>query len=82
MRLQQLLAQLGYLPLTWTQKANTAAISRTNANAELSAAYSAPAGTFSWKGSYPWNLTDQWKAGSGNILDVGAIRAFESVTTG
>jgi peptidoglycan hydrolase-like protein with peptidoglycan-binding domain len=80
LRLQELLGQLGYLPLTWTQKAKTAAISPSNANAELSAAYQAPAGTFTWKSGYPSNLTDQWQAGSANMLDVGAIRAFESVT--
>jgi peptidoglycan hydrolase-like protein with peptidoglycan-binding domain len=78
-RLQQLLSQLGYLPLTWTPKSGTV-ISPGNANAELSAAYRPPAGTFSWTGSYPSALTNQWKAGSANILDVGAIRAFESVT--
>jgi hypothetical protein len=76
MRLQQLLVQLGYLPLTWTSRS---VISPANARAELSAAYSAPAGTFSWPGSYPWNLKDQWKAGSDNMLDTGAIWAFESV---
>ena len=80
LRLQQLLSRLGYLPLTWTQKPKTAAISPSNANAELFAAYQAPAGTFSWKSGYPSNLTSQWQAGSGNILDVGAVRAFESVT--
>jgi hypothetical protein len=79
LRLQELLSQLGYLPLTWNPKSKTI-ISPSNANAELSAAYRAPAGTFSWSGSYPSNLTSQWKAGSGTILDVGAIRAFESVT--
>ena len=79
LRLQQLLSQLGYLPFTWTPTSKTV-ISPSNANAELSAAYQAPAGTFSWKNSYPSNLTSQWKAGSGNILDVGAVRAFESVT--
>jgi hypothetical protein len=79
LRLQQLLSQLGYLPFTWTPKSATV-ISPGNANAELSAAYQAPAGTFSWKGSYPSNLTSQWKAGSGNMLDVGAIRSFESVS--
>ena len=79
MRLQQLLAQLGYLPLTWTSKSHTT-ISPTNAQAELAAAYNAPAGTFKWQAGYPWNLTDQWKAGSYNILDNGAVRAFESVT--
>ena len=78
MRLQQLLAQLGYLPMTWTPK-SPAAISPANAHAELAAAYSAPAGTFKWQAGYPWNLTSQWKAGSANILQVGAIRAFESV---
>jgi peptidoglycan hydrolase-like protein with peptidoglycan-binding domain len=78
LRLQQLFAHLGYLPLTWTPAAQPV-ISPGNANAELSAAYQPPAGTFSWHGGYPSNLTDQWQAGSGNILDVGAIRAFESV---
>ena len=76
--LQQLLSQLGYLPLTWTPK-STAGLSPGNANAELSAAYQPPAGTFSWTGGYPPDLKDQWKAGSGNMLDVGAVRAFESV---
>jgi hypothetical protein len=79
LRLQELLAQLGYLPFTWKPTSHTV-ISPANARAELSAAYSAPAGTFSWQGSYPWNLTHQWKAGSYNILENGAIRAFESVT--
>ncbi len=79
MRLQELLAQLGYLPLTWTPKSHTT-ISPANEHAQLAAAYGAPAGTFKWQSGYPWNLTSQWKAGSYNILDVGAVRAFESVT--
>ena len=78
LRLQQLLSQLGYLPLTWTPN-SPADISASNANAELSAAYQPPAGTFSWTGDYPPSLKDQWKAGSGNMLDTGAVRAFESV---
>jgi len=78
MRLQQLLVQLGYLPMTWTSKSGTA-IGAGDARAQLFAAYSAPAGTFIWQSGYPWSLRSQWKAGSGNILDVGAIRAFESV---
>jgi peptidoglycan hydrolase-like protein with peptidoglycan-binding domain len=79
LRLQQVLAQLGYLPLTWTQ-ASKSVINPANAEAELSAAYSPPAGQFSWESGYPSNLTNQWTAGSANILDVGAVRAFESVT--
>jgi peptidoglycan hydrolase-like protein with peptidoglycan-binding domain len=79
LRLQQVLAQLGYLPLTWTQTSKSV-INPANAEAELSAAYSPPAGQFSWESGYPSNLTNQWTAGSANILDVGAVRAFESVT--
>jgi L,D-transpeptidase catalytic domain/Bacterial Ig-like domain len=78
LRLQELLAQLGYLPLTWTSQ-SSAVISPGNANAELAAAYDPPAGTFSWQSSYPSELTDQWQAGVANMLDVGATRAFESV---
>jgi hypothetical protein len=78
LRLQQLLSQLGYLPLTWAPMSG-AGVSPGNAHAELSAAYRPPAGTFSWAGGYPPELTDQWRAGSGNMLDVGAVRAFESV---
>jgi peptidoglycan hydrolase-like protein with peptidoglycan-binding domain len=78
LRLQQLFAQLGYLPLTWTP-ASRSVISPGNPNAELSAAYAPPRGKFTFQKGYPSNLTDQWKTGSGNILDVGAIRAFESV---
>ncbi len=78
MRLQQLMTQLGYLPMTW-KSASGAAVSPASARAQLAAAYSAPAGTFSWKGSLPWTLRSQWKAGKYNILNVGAVRAFESV---
>ena len=77
--LQQALTRLGYLPLTWTPKSKTFVTPR-SANAVLFAAYHPPAGTFGWTGGYPSYLTSQWKAGSANILDVGAVRAFESVT--
>jgi len=77
-RLQQLMAQLGYLPMTF-RSSSGATVSATDARAQLAAAYRAPAGTFRWQGSWPSTLTSQWKAGKGNILDVGAIRAFESV---
>jgi peptidoglycan hydrolase-like protein with peptidoglycan-binding domain len=78
MRLQQVMTQLGYLPMTW-KPASGAAISPADAKAQLAAAYSAPAGTFSWKGSWPWSLRSQWKAGKYSILNVGAVRAFQSV---
>ena len=76
LRLQQLLAQLGYLPLTWAASGSAAAAG--NANAQLSAAYSAPAGTFRWQSGYPAKLHSFWSQGRGNLIDTGAIRAFES----
>ncbi len=79
LRLQQVLAQLGYLPLTWAQTSKSV-INPASEKAELAAAYSPPAGQFTWESGYPSNLTDQWTAGSANVLDVGAVRAFESVT--
>jgi peptidoglycan hydrolase-like protein with peptidoglycan-binding domain len=80
LRLQQVLAQLGYLPLNWTAALTTqpVAIPYGDVNAQLSAAYTPPAGTFKFRNGYPSELTSQWKPGSDNMLDQGAIRAFES----
>ena len=78
MRLQQVLAQLGYLPMTWTPASGTAPAAA-DARAQMAAAYRAPAGSFSWQGGWPSMLKDMWKPGSGNILNVGAVRAFQSV---
>jgi peptidoglycan hydrolase-like protein with peptidoglycan-binding domain len=78
MRLQQLMAQLGYLPMTW-KAASGPAIGAASAKAQLAAAYKAPAGTFTWQSGWPSALKSQWKPGKANILQVGAIRAFESV---
>jgi hypothetical protein len=78
-RLQQLLAQLGYLPLTWTPSdPSTGTIAASDANAQLAAAYDAPAGTFTFNSGYPSSLTRQWSVGSDNVLVGGAIRAFEN----
>jgi peptidoglycan hydrolase-like protein with peptidoglycan-binding domain len=78
LRLQQLLTELGYLPLTWTPANPDAAVPADNANAQLSAAYAPPAGTFAFQGDYPTQLTSQWRTGEDNMLVVGAIRAFEN----
>jgi Bacterial Ig-like domain/L,D-transpeptidase catalytic domain len=79
LRLQQLLAQLGYLPLNWTPSdPSTGTIAPSDANAQLAAAYDAPAGSFSFQSGYPRELTSQWSAGSDNVLVGGAVRAFEN----
>jgi peptidoglycan hydrolase-like protein with peptidoglycan-binding domain len=80
--LQQILTQLGYLPFTWTP-ATTATPASASApvslNEAVSTAYAPAAGTFTFKPGYPSQLTSQWKAGKDNMLDQGAIRAFQSV---
>jgi len=79
LRLQQLLTELGYLPLSWTPADPAATqIAAGDANAQLAAAYDPPAGSFAFKGGYPADLTSQWRAGKDNMLDAGAIRAFEN----
>jgi len=79
LRLQQVLAQLGYLPLTWTPSdPSTGTVANSDANGQLSAAYDAPAGSFSFDSGYPSELTRQWSAGTDNVLVSGAVRAFEN----
>jgi len=73
LRLQQILAQLGYLPMTWTGPA----VPATGA-AQLAAAYDPPAGTFQWQRGYPDELRHFWQQGSSNLLDTGAITGFEA----
>jgi peptidoglycan hydrolase-like protein with peptidoglycan-binding domain len=78
LRLEQLLAQLGYLPVSWEAIPGDAPVPSTDANAQLSAAYSPPAGTFLWSRHYPLALQGMWHPGQpGNIL-TGAVMAFES----
>ena len=79
LRLQQLLAQLGYLPLNWTPSdPSTGTIAASDANAQLAAAYDPPAGSFAFQSGYPRELTSQWASGSDNVLVSGAVRAFEN----
>jgi hypothetical protein len=77
MRLEQLLAQLGYLPLTWAP-AGGSAVPATDANAQLSAAYDPPSGSFSWDSGYPSVLMGMWQPGQINEIVTGAVMKFES----
>jgi peptidoglycan hydrolase-like protein with peptidoglycan-binding domain len=78
LRLQQLLAQLGYLPLTWMPVTGDIPVSSSNASGQLSAAYSPPPGTFAWQPGYPPQLQNMWQPGQSNLLVTGAVMAFES----
>ena len=78
-RLDQLLAQLGYLPLTWTPVVPGTEPAAADAAAQRSAGFDPPAGTFSWQHGYPSTLRTFWQGGSGGSLMLrGAVMAFES----
>jgi peptidoglycan hydrolase-like protein with peptidoglycan-binding domain len=75
LRLQQLLAQAGYLPLDWTSK--TEPVART-APSELAAAIAPPAGHFSWRyGNTPRELRALWQVGRPNAITRAAVMTFE-----
>jgi lipoprotein-anchoring transpeptidase ErfK/SrfK len=75
LRLQQLLAEEGYLPLTWTPSAGPVAHS---ARAELAAAIDAPDGTFSWRyPNTPVELRQLWREGEPNTITRGAVMMFQ-----
>ena len=73
LRLQELLAQLDYLPLRWTG----AAVGRTPA-AQLGAAISPPQGAFAWRYVHvPNELRALWTPGAANLLTRAALMRFE-----
>ncbi len=75
LRLQQLLAQAGYLPLVWHPAG--AEVARTP-GAEAQAAVSAPGGTFAWRyHDTPHQLQAMWSAGKENTITRGALMKFE-----
>jgi hypothetical protein len=81
LRAQQILAELGYLPLTFTGEhriADTAA-------AQETAAIDPPKGAFAWRyGNTPGSLRSQWSPGASGVVMRGALMSFEgnhSMTT-
>jgi peptidoglycan hydrolase-like protein with peptidoglycan-binding domain len=75
LRLQELLAQQGYLPLTW--KPAGTGVPRTAA-AQLLAAVRPPRGSFSWRyANTPSQLQGLWSQGTANTIIRGAVMMFE-----
>jgi peptidoglycan hydrolase-like protein with peptidoglycan-binding domain len=71
LRLQQLLAELGYLPLTFTPTTPTTSLTQ---EADVQQ------GTFGWRWpNQPASLTSLWAPGQMNVLTKGAIMEFENV---
>jgi peptidoglycan hydrolase-like protein with peptidoglycan-binding domain len=78
LRLQQMLAQLGYLPLNWAPAGTSDEPQATDVNAQLSAAFSPPQGIFTWQPGYPRQLRTFWRQGRTSLMMTGAVMAFES----
>ncbi|MGI9005003.1 MAG: L,D-transpeptidase family protein [Streptosporangiaceae bacterium] len=76
-RIEQLLAQLSYLPLTWTPQ-GAPAPPLNDYRAQVSAAYSPPAGTYTWQAGYPAALKRLWKPDAPSQVLRGAVMAFQA----
>jgi hypothetical protein len=75
-RLQQLLAQGGYLPVDWHASGKPVAHT---AAAEARAATEPPSGTFGWRYSNtPHQLQAMWTPGKENVITKGAVMKFEN----
>ncbi len=76
LRLQQLLAQLGYLPLTWSPASGSVP---DTALAQKQAALHAPTGKFTWRYSdTPAQLQALWQPNGWTRMTQGAVMAFEA----
>jgi peptidoglycan hydrolase-like protein with peptidoglycan-binding domain len=75
LRLQQLLAQAGYLPLDWTSASAPVA---PTAQLEAAAAVAPPSGAFTWRYLHtPRELRALWNPASPNQITRGAVMTFE-----
>ena len=76
LRLQQLLAQLGYLPLHWHPAATQTPMT---VGGQIDAAVTPPTGRFTWRyTNVPGSLRQLWQPGHENTITRGAIMAFEA----
>lgn len=76
-RLEQDLAQLGYLPLTWAP-ATGSPVPLPDLNAQYSAAYNPPQGTYTWQQGYPSRLMSLWRPDAPSNILRGAVAAFQA----
>ncbi len=75
LRLQQLLATLGYLPLRFSSSAPVVSTPQ----AQEAAAIHPPSGSFAWRyGNVPSALHNMWQPGTAGEMTKGAVMAFEN----
>jgi hypothetical protein len=84
LRMAQILAQLGYLPLAWdtpnlaVQTEDTVNLAKTGLAGEIAAAYDPPAGVFTSATGYPTSLASMFSPDLQNVVLRGAVYAFKS----
>jgi Bacterial Ig-like domain/L,D-transpeptidase catalytic domain len=90
-RLSQLLSQLGYMPVSWSPfvgphlevagagggQATVSGDAR-GMTAQVEMAESPPPGRFTWDPGYPSQLHGQWRPDTANLIEKGALMAFQS----
>jgi hypothetical protein len=83
LRLAEILGQLGYLPMTWTQgvsgsnRQEMATVEAMDGSQE-DEAYDPPAGTFTWDSGYPTSMQSLWTGNGQNEIVRGAVYAFQA----
>jgi hypothetical protein len=79
LRLHQLLAEAGYLPVVWQPSGGRAGdVSRTP-SAEAQAAVEPPSGSFSWRyPNTPHQLQAMWNPNLATVITKGAVMKFEN----
>ena len=77
LRLQQLLAEAGYLPVDW-HPVGHAVVARTPA-AQAQAAVDPPTGSFTWRyANTPHQLKAMWSPDQYTVITKGALMKFEN----
>jgi peptidoglycan hydrolase-like protein with peptidoglycan-binding domain len=78
LRLQQMLADLGYMPNEWSPKSGAEKVALTP-EAQVRAATEPPEGEFDWRWkSTPSGLKELWKPGEEEVITQGALMSFQS----
>jgi peptidoglycan hydrolase-like protein with peptidoglycan-binding domain len=81
LRLDEVLSQLGYLPMTWQPSSGdklTGGPSGGGVAGQAQLAFSPPTGSFTWNSGYPASLRYGWVVGRPNVVLRGAVMAFQA----
>jgi peptidoglycan hydrolase-like protein with peptidoglycan-binding domain len=80
LRLDEVLSQLGYLPMTFQPTSDRMSGGPIGGGVagQQQLAYDPPTGSFAWESGYPASLRAQWVEGKPNVVLRGAVMAFQA----